>query len=227
MIFVTGRARSPTSLRSTWKPTASRYTKPASPCAHETVTVAPDATAVVASPVPTTAGIPSSLAMMAAWHVRPPRLVTIAAAVALAGVAGIVFSLLGIAIRHCVTGTTSHSAVVVIITATGVLTLGPLSFYSAGAAKLMATPWPQYALMFRAGVCNLVAFLALVRGLQLTTALHVNMINAGQVAIAAGVGVRYFNESCNRWLVLGVGLMIVGILAFGSPVDREAVDAHV
>ncbi len=153
--------------------------------------------------------------------------VTIAAAVAMAGVAGIVFSLLGIAIRHCVTGTTSHSAVVVIITATGVLTLGPLSFYSAGAAKLMATPWQQYALMFRAGVCNLVAFLALVRGLQLTTALHVNMINAGQVAIAAVVGVLYFNESCNRWLVLGVALMIAGILAFGSPVDREAVDAHV
>ena len=34
----------------------------------------------VASPQPTTAGMPSSRAMIAAWQVRPPRLVTIAAA---------------------------------------------------------------------------------------------------------------------------------------------------
>ncbi len=151
----------------------------------------------------------------------------IVTAIAVAAAAGIVFSLLGIAIRHCVTGATSHIAVVVIITVTGVLTLGPLSFASAGAAKLMATPWEQYALMFAAGICNLIAFLALVRGLHLTTVLHVNMINAGQVAMAAMVGVFFFGENCNHRLVLGVGLMIVGIFAFGTPVDQEAVDAHV
>ena len=38
------------------------------------------ASASVASPVPTTAGISSSRAMIAAWQVRPPRLVTMAAA---------------------------------------------------------------------------------------------------------------------------------------------------
>jgi len=157
----------------------------------------------------------------------PPSPTTIAAAIAAAGIAGIVFSLLGIAIRHCVRGTTSHSAVVVIITGMGVLTLGPLSFFNAGAAKLTATPWEQYTLMFAAGICNLIAFLALVRGLQLTTVLHVNTINAGQVAIAALAGVLFFGENCNRWLVLGVSLMIVGIFAFGGPVDREAIDAHV
>ena len=91
---------------------------------------------------------------------------------------------------------------------------------------MTATPWQQYALMFEAGVCNLIAFTALVRGLQLTTVLHVNMINAGQVATAAVIGVLFFNENCNGWLVLGVCLMIVGIFAFGSPVDQEAVDAH-
>ena len=91
----------------------------------------------------------------------------------------------------------------------------------------MATPWQQYALMFAAGICNLIAFFALVRGLRLTTVLHVNMINAGQVAMAAVVGVLFFGETCNRWLVLGVGLMIAGIFAFGSPVDQEAIDVHV
>jgi drug/metabolite transporter (DMT)-like permease len=157
---------------------------------------------------------------------KPSGPLAIAVAIVLAAAAGIVFSLLGIAIRYCVTGATSHSAVMLIITATGVLTLGPLSFWSAGAAELMATPWQQYALMFEAGVCNLIAFMALVRGLQLTTVLHVNMINAGQVATAAVIGVLFFNENCNGWLVLGVCLMIVGIFAFGSPVDQQAVDAH-
>jgi drug/metabolite transporter (DMT)-like permease len=163
----------------------------------------------------------------AATAIPPASPLAVAAAIAVAAVAGVVFSLLGIAIRHCVTGTTSYSAVVVIITGTGVLSLGPLSFVSAGAAKLMATPWQQYELMFTAGICNLVAFLAVVRGLHLTTVLHVNTINAGQVAVAAVAGVLFFGEPCNRWLLLGVGLMIVGILAFGSPIDQEAVDAHV
>ena len=53
---------------------------PVSPSAHDTVTISPSFSTVVASPVPTTAGMPSSRATMAAWQVRPPRLVTIAAA---------------------------------------------------------------------------------------------------------------------------------------------------
>ena len=51
-----------------------------SPSAHETVTSRPSASSRVAFPAPTTAGMPSSRAMIAAWQVRPPRLVTIALA---------------------------------------------------------------------------------------------------------------------------------------------------
>ena len=54
------------------------YTYPVSPSAHETVTGWPSCNSLVAARVPTTAGIPSSRAMIAAWQVRPPRLVTIA-----------------------------------------------------------------------------------------------------------------------------------------------------
>ncbi len=171
-------------------------------------------------------GIGSAQATPAAETRPPASLLAVAGAIVLAAAVGTVFSLLGIAIRFCVTGNTSHGAVMVIITGMGVLTLGPLSFWSAGPAKLMATPWQQYALMFAAGVCNLIAFMALVRGLQLTTVLHVNMINAGQVATAAVAGILFFGESCNPWLVSGCCLMIVGIFAFGSPVDQEAIDAH-
>src|SRR5690348_18426402 len=54
--------------------------KPVSPSAQDTVTSWPSGIFCSASPVPTTAGTPSSRAMIAAWQVRPPRLVTMAAA---------------------------------------------------------------------------------------------------------------------------------------------------
>ncbi len=156
------------------------------------------------------------------------RAVQVAAAIAVAAASGIVFTLLAIAIRYSVNKGTSLSAAVVIITATGVVTLGPISLSTAGPHALLAMPWQQYAVVYIAGVCNLVAFLAVVRGLQLTTVLHVNMmINAGQIALAAIAGVLLFGESCNRWIALGVMLMIAAIFAFGSPVKEEAVEAPV
>ena len=54
--------------------------RPVSPSAQLTVTRVPSSSLSVALPQPTTAGMPSSRAMMAAWQVRPPRLVTMALA---------------------------------------------------------------------------------------------------------------------------------------------------
>jgi len=60
-------------------------TRPTSPPAHDTVTRCPSARVEVASTVPTTAGTPSSRLTIAAWEVRPPRLVTTAAARCITG----------------------------------------------------------------------------------------------------------------------------------------------
>ncbi|OQC05573.1 MAG: hypothetical protein BWX79_02264 [Alphaproteobacteria bacterium ADurb.Bin100] len=54
--------------------------KPVSPSAQLTVTSVSSFNSSVALPQPTTAGMPSSREMMAAWQVRPPRLVTMALA---------------------------------------------------------------------------------------------------------------------------------------------------
>ncbi|MNZ82303.1 hypothetical protein D3C78_1009970 [compost metagenome] len=62
------------------KPSSPSKMKPVSPSAQETVTPWPSFNSWVALPQPTTAGIPSSRAMIAAWQVRPPRLVTMALA---------------------------------------------------------------------------------------------------------------------------------------------------
>ncbi|MGD0900401.1 MAG: DMT family transporter [Thermoguttaceae bacterium] len=153
-----------------------------------------------------------------------PVLATLAIAVAC--VAGVIFALLSITIRHCVTGTTRLSAVVLIITGTGVVSLGPLSVFRLG-TDLLGTPPEQFLWMSAAGLCNLVAFVALVRGLQLATVVHVSMLNAGQVALAAVSGIVLFGEPPSPWLLLGVLLTIIGVFTIGRPTAEEAVDQHV
>jgi len=180
----------------------------------------------------------------------------IAAAVGAACLAGALYALLTITIRHTVTGATRTSAVVMIITAMGVLSLGPLSVYRLGAQKsaqlqqsviisppaieppenvwklgvrqVFSTPSQHIALMLAAGTFNLIAFLAITKGLELTTVVRVNVLNASQVAMAAVAGIALFNEAPNPWLIFGVMLTIVGIVLIDRPAaaDRDA-DQHV
>ncbi|MGA2068550.1 MAG: EamA family transporter [Thermoguttaceae bacterium] len=114
-----------------------------------------------------------------------------------------------------------------LITASGVVTLGPISFCRLGTAGLPATPPGHFFWMLAAGLSNLVAFFALVGGLQLTSVIHVTMLNAGQVALSALAGMFLFPEPANRWLVLGIAMTIFGIFLIGRPAAEEAVDQHV
>ena len=61
------------------------YTFPTSPSEQHTVMLWPFLKTFVALFEPTMAGMPSSLAIIAAWHVLPPRLVTIAEAFFITG----------------------------------------------------------------------------------------------------------------------------------------------
>ena len=51
---------------------------------------------------------------------------------------------------------------------------------------------------------------------------HANVVNASQVAMAAVAGMALFREPPNPWVLLGVGLTIVGHLWIDRP--AEAVD---
>ena len=142
--------------------------------------------------------------------------------------AGAIYALLTITIRHTVTGVTPIATVVFVTTLIGVLTLGPLSVCHLGVEKLRDTPPDQLAWMYVAGVLNLVAFLAITKGLELTTVVRVNVLNASQVAMAAVAGWLLFDESLTAWLIVGVSLTIVGIILIDRPRhgDRDA-DQHV
>ena len=66
MIAVFGRRSSPSTSRAVFTGRAPLYTRPTSPSAQETVTTAPPFSAFLAPSAPTTAGMPSSRATIAA-----------------------------------------------------------------------------------------------------------------------------------------------------------------
>jgi DME family drug/metabolite transporter len=147
--------------------------------------------------------------------------------VAAACMSGAIYATLTISIRHAVTGSTRPDAIVFIITMVGVLTLGPVSVAWEGLSGLAATPVEQYYWMAAAGVFNLIGFLAITKGLELTTVVHANVLNASQVALASVAGILIFKEDPNPWLVLGIVATIIGIVLIDRPKDDSALaDQH-
>ncbi len=149
----------------------------------------------------------------------PPGPLVLVAAVAAAGLAGAVFALLNITIRHSVTRTTLPTAVAFLIPLTGAISLGPITVCRFGLEPFYNTSGEQLALMAAAGAFNLIGFVALIHGLQRTTVVHANVLNASQVAMAALAGIALFREPPNPWLLLGVILTIAGILWIDRPVE--------
>jgi len=140
--------------------------------------------------------------------------------------AGTIYALLTITIRHTVTREMPLSVVVFVTTAMGVVCLGPLSIARLGLPELQTTTPGEWAWMLSAGTFNLLAFLAIVKGLQLTTAVHANMLNATQVAMGAIAGLVGFGEQVTVWLVLGVALTVVGVVLIDRPDDKTLADQH-
>ena len=141
--------------------------------------------------------------------------------VAAASLAGIMFATLSTVIRSTASARVPITTIVFIITGMGVLSLGSLSVWRQGTETLLGTDPEQLGWMLAAGAFNLVAFLAITKGLQLTTLVHANVLNASQVAMGAVAGVLIFQESLNSWLVCGICLTIVGVLLIGRRPDES------
>jgi drug/metabolite transporter (DMT)-like permease len=155
-----------------------------------------------------------------------PGTLPIALAIAMVCLAGVIYAVLGTAMRHSLTGTTSLSIVLFIIPFIGTLSLGPITYCRFGVQPLLNTPWEQYGWMLAAGIMNLVAFLAIGRGLQLATLVRVNMLNVSQVAMASIGGILWFHEKSNIWLLLGIGLTIAGIFVMDGAPNQQITDQH-
>ncbi|MBL9094678.1 MAG: DMT family transporter [Planctomycetaceae bacterium] len=142
---------------------------------------------------------------------------TTALAVGVTCASGLAYSILGVVIRRMVTGAIDSSFVLLIISISGVLSLGLTSLYRLGPAGIAATGAEDWTWMIWAGVFNAGGFFLLTKALHLIPVAYVNVVNASQTAMAAVAGVLYFRELTTAALAAGVALMLVGILLMERP----------
>ena len=135
-----------------------------------------------------------------------------AAAVGAALLAGITFALLTVTVRGTVTRGVSQMLVVFTITGVGAVSLAVLSLRGDGLEAWRTLPGEHWAWMLASGVLNLIGFVALTKGLHLASVVNVNLLNASQVAMAACAGIVLFHEQVTPWLIVGVGMTVVGMI---------------
>lgn len=138
-----------------------------------------------------------------------------------AALGGTMFATLAAAIRYAGSRNTPISVIVLVITGMGVIACGLISLNRIGLEGMAATPADRLVWMLASGVFNLLGFLLITKGLQLTTLVHANVINASQVALAAVAGILFFQEPNNVGIVAGIVLTIVGIFYLGGDKDEE------
>jgi len=146
-----------------------------------------------------------------------PGMFLVLLGVAAAAVGGTMFASLGAAIRYAAKAHVPVAVTVVVVTGMGVLSLGTVSLVRLGPANMLATEPHALAWMVASGVFNLAGFALITKGLQLTTLVRANVLNASQVALGAMAGILMFREPYNIWLIWGVALTIVGITLYGHP----------
>ncbi len=137
--------------------------------------------------------------------------VTVFAVVA-ACLSGVAYGMGGVMMRRCVRGEVSHSAVIVVLSTTGVLTLVGTSLLRIGPRQLLATPPDVWLQMLAAGVATALAFFAISGAYQRLTAVKVSLLNASQIAMSGLAGVLLFGEPNTFWLQSGTVLTIVGLI---------------
>ena len=127
--------------------------------------------------------------------------------------AGVAFAILVVGVRKTATANTTSAAIVFFINAMGIAFLGPLALAQHGLGGLMATSGRDLGVMLAIGVFNLMGFLLLTMGLQLTSAVRINVINNGlTTALTVLAGLMIFAEPSNRGILIGIMLALVGIV---------------
>jgi drug/metabolite transporter (DMT)-like permease len=142
---------------------------------------------------------------------------TVALALGTCAAAGFIFASMAVAIRKTVTRTTPMAVILVLFTFVGTLSLAPLSVCQMGVSGILATPASALGLMLLAGVLNLIGFFSITKGLQFATVVQANVISASQVAMAAVIGMLFFQETPSSSITVGVCLTIAGMVMIERP----------
>ena len=127
-------------------------------------------------------------------------------------VAGVVYGSFGAVIKTAGRRGISQPMMMLIISTAGILFLFALS-YQQGVFHVPENlgVW-NIGRMLLAGLCNTIAFVALVAALQLLPVTNVNLFNASQAAFGAIAGVLIFAEPASPWMIAGILLTVAGLV---------------
>lgn len=163
-----------------------------------------------------------------ATAITPPPSGMSAGLWSLAGVAaalgsGLAYAVQGAVIRQVAGRAAPVMLVLLVLSGTGVASLGAISLWRLGPEGILRTSHGLWAWLGLQGLFNAGAFYALSKSLQWVPMVQVNVLNASQIALAALAGVIFFGEQVTAYLACGVALTIVGLLLVdrGSPASQR------
>ncbi len=139
-------------------------------------------------------------------------LTTVVLATAAACLAGLAYAVCNTVIRRVATGAVSLSATLMVLSTSGVVSLGVLALARIGPGGCLQTTAAQWGVMLAAGLFNAAAFFSLGLALQTVTIVRANTINASQVAMCAVAGLILFGEPATASLGIGIALTMAGLL---------------
>jgi drug/metabolite transporter (DMT)-like permease len=125
--------------------------------------------------------------------------------------AGVMYAILGVTIRHAAVQQVPLATSFTIIGTMGFLVLGGISLAMLGPRRMLETPPDVFADMLLAGCFNAMAFFSLGKSLQWLTVNYINVLNASQTAMAAVAGAMLFDEQLTSPIKLGILLTVAGM----------------
>ncbi len=137
---------------------------------------------------------------------------------------GLSYAVLGVTIRGVFRRySVPEYAPILVVASVGTVMLGGWSLLTRGGWETLCTADTSYLLaMVMAGVANAFGFLCLAKSLKLLPAVYVNSINVSQVAIAAVVGVLWFQELLSASLLIGLSIMLLGFWLLANSSKRSS-----
>ena len=127
-------------------------------------------------------------------------------------VSGINYGFFGAVIKVVGNRDVSQPAIMTIISVTGFLFLLVISAFN-GSWEVERNLEAEHLLqMTLAGICNAIAFVALVSAIKILSVTRYNLVNASQAALGAITGAVIFHEPVSAWMVGGIVLTVVGLM---------------
>jgi drug/metabolite transporter (DMT)-like permease len=135
----------------------------------------------------------------------------VALAVTVTCFSGFCYAASNVLIRRVAGAEVPLSATLMVMSTTGVVSLGLLAFWRIGWAGMAATTPHEWTSMLLAGAFNALAFFSLGIALERTPVTRTNLINASQVSMSAVAGMLLFGEQPTLAVVAGITLTVFGL----------------